>query len=125
MKTEYDPCPEGWRVPSYAELNELISNKSSWTSEDGQNGYWFSGLATYTTDTPQVFFPAAGSRSLSGFAPIEATTAAIGRPDRATTAPTTSTSTAAAPIWTTSTMRTGTLSVASRQPKKSLSFSEE
>ena len=23
IKTEYDPCPEGWRVPTYAELDEL------------------------------------------------------------------------------------------------------
>ena len=62
VKTEYDPCPEDWRVPTYAELNELYQNRSSWTSEDGQNGYWFSGAIYYTEDVPQIFFPAAGYR---------------------------------------------------------------
>ena len=31
VKTEYDPCPEGWRVPTYAELDKL-SNNSFWTT---------------------------------------------------------------------------------------------
>ena len=66
VKTDYDPCPEGWRVPTYAELNELCQNYSSWTSEDGQNGYWFSGASSYTEDVPQVFFPAAGRRLFGG-----------------------------------------------------------
>lgn len=62
VKTEYDPCPKGWRVPTSAELSELSQNKSSWTTnEDGQIGYWFSGTASYSTDVPQVFFPAAGN----------------------------------------------------------------
>ncbi|MBO5419880.1 MAG: hypothetical protein J6A22_07320 [Bacteroidales bacterium] len=60
VKTEYDPCPDGWRVPTYAELNELCQNHSSWTSEEGQPGYWFSGASTYTDKVSQVFFPAAG-----------------------------------------------------------------
>ncbi len=62
VKTEYDPCPEGWRVPTYAELNELCKNRSAWTSEDDQPGYWFSGASSYTDEVPQVFFPAAGYR---------------------------------------------------------------
>ncbi len=63
VKTEYDPCPEGWRVPTRAELDELRSNGSSWTTdENGQVGYWFSGTSVYTVEVPQVFFPAAGSR---------------------------------------------------------------
>ncbi len=62
VKTEYDPCPEGWRVPTYAELNELSKNSSSWTTEDGQVGYWFSGASSYTDEVPQIFFPAAGGR---------------------------------------------------------------
>ncbi len=62
-KTEYDPCPEGWRVPTYAEFDELNNNYSSWTTnENGQPGYWFSGPNSYTETVPQVFFPAAGSR---------------------------------------------------------------
>ena len=66
VKTEYDPCPAGWRVPTYAELNELCQNYSSWTSEEGQPGYWFSGASSYTESVPQVFFPAAGYRDYDG-----------------------------------------------------------
>ena len=61
-KTEYDPCPEGWRVPTYKELDALSDNHSKWTSDDGQNGYWFSGDYTYQNGAPQTFFPAAGYR---------------------------------------------------------------
>jgi uncharacterized protein (TIGR02145 family) len=64
LKTEYDPCPEGWRVPTYAELHELNDNYSSLTTADnGQKGIWFSGPNSYTASVPQVFFPAAGCRS--------------------------------------------------------------
>ena len=68
VKTEYDPCPEGWRVPTYAELIILINRKSSWTTNDGQKGYWFSGASDIKYDVPvdedaKVFFPAAGYRN--------------------------------------------------------------
>ena len=67
VRTESDPCPEGWRVPTYAELNELNQNHSLWTTNAaGQPGYWFSGASSYTEGAPQVFFPAAGSRDYSG-----------------------------------------------------------
>lgn len=60
---DYDPCPEGWRVPTFKELEELIENHSTWTVlENGHRGYWFSGLSTYDSDVPQIFLPAAGSR---------------------------------------------------------------
>lgn len=63
VKTGYDPCPEGWRVPTYAELNELYTYRSSWTKNDlGQRGYWFSGPLSYSQEAAQVFFPAAGYR---------------------------------------------------------------
>lgn len=63
VKTENDPCPEGWRVPTYVELVELNNNYSSWTTDDnGLSGRWFSGLNSYTASVPQVFFPAAGLR---------------------------------------------------------------
>lgn len=65
-KTEYDPCPEGWRVPTYKELDALSDNHSKWTSDDGQNGYWFSGDYTYQNGAPQTFFPAAGFRYYYG-----------------------------------------------------------
>lgn len=65
VKTENDPCPEGWRVPTYAELEELNNNYSSWTTDDnGRSGIWFSGPNSYTASVPQVFFPAAGSLEL-------------------------------------------------------------
>ena len=66
VKTENDPCPEGWRVPTYAELDELNNNYSSWTTDDnGRSGRWFSGPNSYTASVPQVFFPAAGGRNYS------------------------------------------------------------
>lgn len=61
IKTEYDPCPEGWRVPTSAELREIIQNTSSWTTNDtGQNGYWLTGSNTYDSNTSRIFLPAAG-----------------------------------------------------------------
>lgn len=67
VKTEYDPCPTGWRVPTYAELEGLIQNYSSWTTDkNGLSGFWFSGRILYTEAAPQVFFPGAGLRHPSG-----------------------------------------------------------
>ena len=63
VKTEYDPCPDGWRVPTCSELSELENNHSSWTTdENDQTGYWFSGTEPYSESVPRVFFPAAGDR---------------------------------------------------------------
>ena len=67
VKTEYDPCPEGWRVPTYAELKELNKNCSTWTANDeGQYGYWFSGPESYNPDVPQIFLSAAGNDCFLG-----------------------------------------------------------
>lgn len=66
VKTDNDPCPDGWRVPTDKELNELHSNHSSWTKNaEGRSGYWFSGTRTYAEGVPQIFLPAAGFRDLS------------------------------------------------------------
>lgn len=70
VKTDNDPCPSGWRVPTYSELNVLITDHSDWTTNDGQIGYYCSGVLTTTVydthplgeDKPQVFLPAAGYR---------------------------------------------------------------
>ena len=63
VKTEYDPCPEGWRVPTYSELDNLSDYYSSWTTdENGQRGYWFSGSGSYSSNSPRIFLPAAGDR---------------------------------------------------------------
>ena len=61
VKTEYDPCPEGWRVPTYDELVDLRRNRSAWSTEGGQYGYWFSGPVSYTATAPQIFLSAAGN----------------------------------------------------------------
>lgn len=63
VKTPYDPCPKGWRVPTYAELSSLGANLSSLTTGDaGQKGSWLSGSNKYSETVPQIFFPAAGMR---------------------------------------------------------------
>lgn len=44
QKTEYDPCPDGWRVPTKAELTILSKTYSPWnTFEDGIRGRYFYG----------------------------------------------------------------------------------
>ena len=63
IKTEYDPCPPGWRVPTYAELKELMKNHSSETkNEAGLKGFWFSGEEAYTAAAPQIFLCKSGYR---------------------------------------------------------------
>lgn len=63
IKTEYDPCPHGWRVPTDGELETLIANKSQWTANGDIKGYFFSGNSVYSESVPQIFLPAAGSRN--------------------------------------------------------------
>ena len=65
VKTKYDPCPEGWRVPTYAELYRLRNSCSSFMTVGGQEGRYFCGDYTYLDNAPQVFFPAAGYRRYS------------------------------------------------------------
>ena len=66
VKTEYDPCPIGWRVPTYAELNTLSLHRSAWVIVSSQKGYYFSGNQTYLDNAPQVFLPAAVCRCYDG-----------------------------------------------------------
>ena len=52
VKSEYDPCPTGWRVPTKTEFDELCDYESTWIiNSDGQSGFCFMG---------QVFFCTAG-----------------------------------------------------------------
>ena len=52
-----DPCPTGWRVPTIAEQESLISSGSDWAPLNGVNGRFFGN------DTQKLFLPAAGYRS--------------------------------------------------------------
>ena len=62
-KTEHDPCPTGWRVPTWNELNTLYSGyNSGWTQYNGQYGIWFSGSKPYGEDLNKIFLPASGER---------------------------------------------------------------
>lgn len=65
-KSSYDPCPDGWRVPTYKELDALAENYSEWITEQGQRGRWLSDFYTYLEKVPQVFFTATGSRGSDG-----------------------------------------------------------
>lgn len=68
-KTEYDPCPEGWRVPSKSELNELNGHWSDLVSNDqGLWGRYLSGPNPYSEEVAKIFLPAAGYRSSNGTA---------------------------------------------------------
>ncbi len=60
----YDPCPEGWRVPTEAELLALFrGNHSELTTHDGIYGVWASGSVEYNDNLEErVFIPAAGGR---------------------------------------------------------------
>lgn len=62
IKSGYDPCPIGWRVPTYSELEGLAQNSSTWITKDGLNGYSLCGDNSYTESAAQVFLPAAGYR---------------------------------------------------------------
>ena len=61
-KSSKDPCPDGWRVPTNNELNLLVSNYSTWTTNQSKNGRYFSGEYTYLDGVSSVFLPAAGRR---------------------------------------------------------------
>lgn len=56
IKTDYDPCPAGWRVPTYLELEEL-SKYDVWVAKLCGRMFW-----------EKVFLPAAGYRYADGAA---------------------------------------------------------
>ena len=60
--TEYDAATANWgspwRMPSKEQFQELLDNTTStWTTQNGVNGYWFTG-----SNGNSVFLPAAGYR---------------------------------------------------------------
>ena len=66
VKTEYDPCPDGWRVPTKSEYDKLLSNHSEWVESGNIQGYWFTGSQEYSSEKPQIFLPAAGYNGSTG-----------------------------------------------------------
>ena len=67
-KADYDPCPDGWRIPTYAELESLGGHKSSTAIENGLYGCWFSDSQDSSASVSRVFLPVAGCRSTNGIA---------------------------------------------------------
>lgn len=64
IKTKYDPCPLGWRVPTLNELTNIKKNSSGWRTNrntPGYCGYYLSGSKSYNSEVAQIFLPAAGS----------------------------------------------------------------
>ena len=63
IKTEYDPCPTGWRVPTMDELNDIFVFDQSLfgKNEEGQYGRWFNG-GNLSVEASKVFLLAAGYR---------------------------------------------------------------
>ena len=74
-KTIYDPCPDGWRVPTRTELNSLLSTVINGSGpletypSTTINGRWFGDGGA-----PSLFLPAANYRNnSSGFLTIDGT----------------------------------------------------
>lgn len=65
IKTEFDPCPEGWRVPTDVELSNLIKRGSDEVA-DKQLYYLFYGSVNGPNSDSSVLFQAAGSRGYDG-----------------------------------------------------------
>ena len=66
IKTENDPCPDGWRLPTLSECTSLKLHYSSLVTYAGQKGRWFSGNKTYGSGVPAIFLPLAGYIDNSG-----------------------------------------------------------
>ena len=65
VKTGYDPCPDGWRVPTKSELTSLKDgNKIMNETFYNQKGAWFYGMidGEPTESSPKLFLPFAGYR---------------------------------------------------------------
>ncbi len=61
IKSQYDPCPEGWRVPT---INEIKSDLCYRTGDSNYDdfGHIFCGKYSYYPETPQLFLPLGGYR---------------------------------------------------------------
>jgi uncharacterized protein (TIGR02145 family) len=59
FKEAQTACPTGWRTPTREEFKVLADANNGWTTVNGKTGRWFGN------GKPEVFLPAAGSRSVS------------------------------------------------------------
>lgn len=67
QKTQYDPCPEGWRVPTKVEIDAICNGHWEYTSVGGISGRWFCGSNTYSEELKsKIFLPLAGAYCNSG-----------------------------------------------------------
>lgn len=61
--TDFDPCPDGWRIPTSFELKSLLnSGAQEWVLVDGVSGYRFGDV---------LFFPAAGRLNAVDGTPLD------------------------------------------------------
>lgn len=64
--TEYDPCPEGWRVSKSYNINDLLT-RYEWGEHNGYYGMWASGYVNVDeAGDAKIFLPAAGMRIADG-----------------------------------------------------------
>ena len=61
-------CPDGWRLPTSEELEQLSQFHSIPVSYDGMHGIWFSGSIPYKEGVDAVFLPMPGYELTGGVA---------------------------------------------------------
>lgn len=64
-KSEYNPCPEGWRVPTKEEFESLSENISVHMEQDVCKGLYLSGSQPCDGSAARVYLPASGLRDVS------------------------------------------------------------
>lgn len=55
VKSEYDPCPKGWRVPTRTEMDALLANASSEMTVSSRKGKYYSGSNAYSNKVTSLF----------------------------------------------------------------------